>query len=704
MLNVMSVFEPSLPMQPIPLNSILAISLGDVLQLISPPNLLYRPGVYMMVIIDTHSKYVWDFYLEKKSDWYEVIKDWPRTEVKSFRGRGIHDFEMFLMSDLGEAHSQAIIDECAGYGVTKISVPGANTPQINAIQELWFRTVSEMSRCQMLQFDSPECLWEESRRMATFIYNRVPPSHRTAGEPWLSPHQQLYPHRISCDLSRLKPFGSQCWVHTGKTVSQQTQYHGKSDKIPRARSGILCGYDDSQSSLLARVYFLEDGCVQRWEAAGITYADPLTELEKHQAPKRTLQLSDANPKDFEWLKGTRHIDPDEGLMFQTTDIKVTRDGYIVAYRRRVHNGLMVGKPDGPYHVADISQYTRTTLGSVTDQTDVGRPVSGKGESTAPTDASRASTGESSSVSEVVPTDIPRLATSDVPGPQSISSTQGVLRKRRRADTTNLPSYASGNRSAVAPPSLQPGTRSVVRTLRSRLVSHLAASLYQDNPFSWLVVQELDRRQQPIDIHEALLNAPDFEPVTRRHMTHCAKRAEWEAAEQDEHQSIQQCNVWHKPTTPKPPHVKILPLKWVYRVKKDLNGHVARYKARLVAQGFFQVYGADYTDTYSPVARFTSIRSLLAIAAQLGLHIHQMDVDTAFLNAPITEDIWVQIPAGCLPPGDDGIYKLDRSLYGLTQAPREWNHLINAYLENLGFQRLEADPLCLTARDTYSHQW
>ena len=70
--------------------------------------------------------------------------------------------------------------------------------------------------------------------------------------------------------------------------------------------------------------------------------------------------------------------------------------------------------------------------------------------------------------------------------------------------------------------------------------------------------------------------------------------------------------------------------------------ILRYKARLVAQGFFQVFGVDYTDTYSPVAKFVSIRIFLAISVQLGLIIHTMDVDTAFLNADIDEDIWVKL--------------------------------------------------------------
>ena len=73
-----------------------------------------------------------------------------------------------------------------------------------------------------------------------------------------------------------------------------------------------------------------------------------------------------------------------------------------------------------------------------------------------------------------------------------------------------------------------------------------------------------------------------------------------------------------------------------------------------------------------------------------LKVHAMDVDTAFLNAPINEDIWVQVPNGTeLPVGDNGMYKLKKSPYGLKQAPREWNQMINGVLLDMGFEPLEA---------------
>ena len=152
------------------------------------------------------------------------------------------------------------------------------------------------------------------------------------------------------------------------------------------------------------------------------------------------------------------------------------------------------------------------------------------------------------------------------------------------------------------------------------------------------------------------------------MLKCKQRDKWLEAEEDKLWSFALNHVMSKKPS-LPTNAKALPLKWIYTVKKDLKGVIVRYKARLVVQGFFQIFGVDYTDTYSPVAKFVSIRIILALCVLLGLLIHTMDdVDTAFLNADLDEHIWVKIPEGTrLAVGDDGIYKLVKSLYGLKQA-------------------------------------
>jgi Reverse transcriptase (RNA-dependent DNA polymerase). len=109
------------------------------------------------------------------------------------------------------------------------------------------------------------------------------------------------------------------------------------------------------------------------------------------------------------------------------------------------------------------------------------------------------------------------------------------------------------------------------------------------------------------------------------------------------QSLKQHDVWV--LVEKPENKKIVGTKWVFKVKEDEAGNPERYKARLVAKGFTQSPGLDYEETFCPVARFETIRVLLAISAKKGLKLHQMDIGSAFLNGELQEEIYVQQPEG-----------------------------------------------------------
>jgi hypothetical protein len=141
---------------------------------------------------------------------------------------------------------------------------------------------------------------------------------------------------------------------------------------------------------------------------------------------------------------------------------------------------------------------------------------------------------------------------------------------------------------------------------------------------------------------------------------------WKEAIQSEMDSIMSNGTWevvHRPYGCKP-----VGCKWIFKKKLRPDGTIKKYKARLVAKGYTQREREDYFDTYSSVARLTTIRVLLSLTASHGLLIHQMDVTTAFLNGELEKEIYMDQPDEFIAKGHEGVCKLLKSLYDLKQAP------------------------------------
>ena len=135
------------------------------------------------------------------------------------------------------------------------------------------------------------------------------------------------------------------------------------------------------------------------------------------------------------------------------------------------------------------------------------------------------------------------------------------------------------------------------------------------------------------------------------------------------------------------------------VNEALNSSVERYKARLVAQGFTQKPGLDYDETFCPVVRFESLRTLAAMAVQDGLILHQMDVTSAFLNGTLSEEVYMKQPEGFIEKGKENLVcKLKHNIYGLKQSPRCWNATLDRQLRHMGFIQSTSDPCIYTASE------
>lgn len=163
---------------------------------------------------------------------------------------------------------------------------------------------------------------------------------------------------------------------------------------------------------------------------------------------------------------------------------------------------------------------------------------------------------------------------------------------------------------------------------------------------------------------------------------------WEAMEA-EYDSLVEHNTFSY--VKRPNNTRIIPGMWVFNIKREVDGST-RYKARWVAKGYAQTYGVNYTDTYAPMSRMTTIRIVMFLCVQFGLIAHQLDVCTAYLNSDLDHIVLMEPPKGFCND-KTLVCRLNKSLYGLKQSAKLWNDTLNEFLVNLGFRRSQVD-MCL----------
>jgi hypothetical protein len=132
--------------------------------------------------------------------------------------------------------------------------------------------------------------------------------------------------------------------------------------------------------------------------------------------------------------------------------------------------------------------------------------------------------------------------------------------------------------------------------------------------------------------------------------------------------------------------------WLYKTKYVADGSIEKHKTQFVARGLSQVEGVHYYETFAPITRYTSIRSIISIATKMGWKIHRMDVKITFLNGFIEEEVYIEKPQGFkVSERESHVFLLRKALYVLKQAPRSWYSYIDTYLLQMGFEKSDVDP-------------
>jgi hypothetical protein len=619
---------------------------------------------YILTLLDDRSRKLWLAFLKQKSLVLPAFKAW-RARVELLSGKRL---KVFRSDNGGEFVNLGFQTHFAETG-TSFQHSVAHTPQQNGVAERVNRSLVDSVRTMLIESGLPWSLWAEAAGYFAYTKNRSP--HRAIND---------VPERIftgkTPSVAHLRPFGCRAWMYLADPKERRIKL------APRGLPCILVGYD-----LEAKAYRLYDPSKRRVELArDVQFMEDVFPAAKKHALER---------------------DPDEFqvTLFPQEDSQRGRDSS--------DDSIPLFHP--PDHTPSQEQSLESDITPSSVPSPVSAPITPPNHTlseppSAPSHPSRIE--RTPALSPPLP---PLLFESQSPEqspghttPQSSlsPSAQSPLQERTPHHTpspTHTPDLSPLSTPFVTP--LPFATSTSTPREQSPFVEYRERVRFGDSDESESSEDPLDIMSDPEDpparsthahiaqgSNAALLSTfirDHNVPQSWKQAMESAESVQWKIAGQLEMDTIKERGVWT--LVELPPGRKAISSRWVFAFKLNAQGEIVRFKARLVAKGFSQIEGEDYNETFAPVAKFQSIRALLALAAQKGYFVHQMDVTSAFLYGDLDEEIYMQQPEGFIVPGKEHcVLRLHKALYGLKQASRAWYHRFDSVLKTFGFTRSRVD--------------
>ncbi|GJX62393.1 putative ribonuclease H-like domain-containing protein, partial [Tanacetum coccineum] len=595
---------------------------------------------YFLVVTDDFSRFSWVFFLATKDETSGILK----TLITEIENQLDHKVKT-IRCDNGTEFKNSVMNQFCEMKGIKREFSVARTLQRNGIAERKNRTLIEAARTMLVDFKLPTTFWAKEVNTTCYVLNRVlviKPHNKT-------PYELIRGRPSLIDF--MKPFG--CPV----TILNTRDHLGKFDG--KANEGYFVGY--SLISKAMRVFNKRTRIVE--ETLNIRFFE--------NAPN-------VKGNGLDWLFDVDSLTISMNYVpvvagNQTNGIAGTKDNIVAGQAQKEK------EPEQEYILIPLC----TT-----------NPLISQGSKDSEKDA------------RMKPTEVDESRASDKNGKDAQdtrSESERLIQKEMQTEHTNSTNIINtvSTPVSIAGPSFD-------NVVPSPPVNTAGPSVSTANAFE----EHLFVRFSPFKNAFTLPHVPNVSSMDNTGIFRNAYDDEDVEEEVDMNNMISSYLVLDVPFTkfhkdhPENQVIGNLPedkweigTKWVFRNKKDERGIVVKNKARLVAQGQNQEEGIDYDEVFAPIAKIEAIRLFLAYASFKHFVVYQMDVKSAFIYGNIEEEVYV-----CQPPGfddpdfPDKVYKVEKALYGLHQAPRAWYETLSTYLLENGFHRGQIDKTLFIKKD------
>ena len=665
---------------------------------------------WAVIYVDHYTRMKWVYGIKRKSDTYLTLAHFVERVVHANK----HELGTIMCDNGGEFLSQDYLATVSAARATIRYAPPV-TQSSNGIAERAVGSLVRMTRALLKHAHAPATWWLWAMKHACYVQNRLTTKGLGNGDETETPYERM--HGEAPGYAHMRPFGCKMYMHVyahnrselddtyrettflgypelhsdttyiGWDHSAQREYvsthvHFDHSDLKGAAQDASVASDSGQLNYKRNdgAIWATDTCNDKMLALALR-SDPFERDDAPGVPRSPTRSPRARPDDSDDLPT-----PADSHDPESTRISMERESKGVSdLEQSADTHSTLSTPSSP---------------SAPSPCDESAPCpTEQGDATPPRRSERLRELQQKEEQGRVEKVTNKYGTPDT----AVWREKGITDDRipaRAAAISGLEGIGSGRDSpAIKPEQAETMIKGLLKTATTRKHScnccgatGLTRKDRHDLNEGWYGRSDLPTTSLFPGLCYATFNSLDIRiPQTRREALSGNDAKEWMRAEREEMGSMLTNHVYTPiKLTDVPKGANICDSRFVYDVKTHADGTLEKYKVRWVAKGFSQRKGKDYWETFSPVVRMSSVRTLLSIATAAGLQVRQCDIKTAFLEADLEEEIYVRPPEGY----EGEVYKLHRALYGLKQSSREFNKLLTSVLRELGYHPLRSDTCIL----------